>query len=135
VFALIYGYVPYLILPLYAVLDRIDRSVLEAGRDLGGSPISTFLHVTLPLSKNGILAGSVLIALPMFGDYYTNDVISQSPRTSMIGNQINIFFLEGPQKDVGACLVIVLSLLLAALMSYYLWITVRASAETKESLL
>ena len=77
VLALIYGYVPYLILPLYATLDRIDRSVLEAGRDLGGSPIRTFFHVTLPLSRHGILAASVLIALPMFGDYYTNDVISQ----------------------------------------------------------
>ncbi|HEX6951730.1 MAG TPA: ABC transporter permease, partial [Gaiellaceae bacterium] len=135
VIALIYGYVPYLILPLYAVLDRIDRSVLEAGRDLGGSPVSTFLHVTLPLSKNGILAASVLIALPMFGDYYTNDLISGSPKTSMIGNQINLFFQEGTQKTVGASLVIVLSVLLAALMSYYLWMTVRASAETKESLL
>jgi spermidine/putrescine transport system permease protein len=135
VLALIYGYVPYLILPLYATLDRIDRSVLEAGRDLGGSPIRTFLHVTLPLSRHGILAASVLIALPMFGDYYTNDVISQSPRTSMIGNQINIFFQQGSQPAVGASLVIVLSVLLAALMSYYLWITVRASAETKESLL
>jgi ABC-type spermidine/putrescine transport system permease subunit I len=135
VIALIYGYVPYLILPLYAVLDRIDRSVLEAGRDLGGSPISTFLHVTLPLSKNGILAASVLIALPMFGDYYTNDLISNSPRTSMIGNQINLFFQEGTQRTVGASLVIVLSVLLAVLMSYYLWVTVRASAETKESLL
>jgi putrescine transport system permease protein len=134
VLALIYGYVPYLILPLYAVLDRIDRSVLEAGRDLGGSPISTFLHVTLPLSKNGILAASVLITLPMFGDYYTNDVISGSPRTSMIGNQINLFFQGGPQKNVGACLVIVLSLLLAVLMSYYLWITVRASADTQDAL-
>jgi len=135
VIALIYGYVPYLILPLYAVLDRIDRSVLEAGRDLGGSPISTFLHVTLPLSKNGILAASVLIALPMFGDYYTNDLISGSPKTSMIGNQINLFFQGGTQRTVGASLVIVLSVLLAVLMSYYLWMTVRASAETKESLL
>jgi spermidine/putrescine transport system permease protein len=135
VFALIYGYVPYLILPLYATLDRIDRSVLEAGRDLGGSPISTFLHVTLPLSRNGILAGSVLIALPMFGDYYTNDLISNSPRTSMIGNQINLFFQEGTQRTVGASLVIVLALLLTVLMSYYLWVTVRASAETRESLL
>jgi putrescine transport system permease protein len=135
VLALIYGYVPYLILPLFATLDRIDRSVLEAGRDLGASPISTFLHVTLPLSRHGILAASVLIALPMFGDYYTNDVISASPRTSMIGNQINLFFQGGPQKTVGASLVIVLSVLLAALMSYYLWITVRASAATKESLL
>jgi spermidine/putrescine transport system permease protein len=135
VLALIYGYVPYLILPLYATLDRIDGSVLEAGRDLGGSPISTFLHVTLPLSRNGILAASVLIALPMFGDYYTNDVISGSPHTSMIGNQINLFFQEGTQRTVGASLVIILSVLLAVLMSYYLWVTVRASAETKESLL
>ncbi len=76
ILALIYGYVPYLILPLYATLDRIERSVLEAGRDLGASPLHTFLHVTLPLSKHGIMAASVLIALPMFGDYYTNDVIS-----------------------------------------------------------
>jgi ABC-type spermidine/putrescine transport system permease subunit I len=53
----------------------------------------------------------------------------------MIGNQINIFFQQGSQPAVGASLVIVLSVLLAALMSYYLWITVRASAETKESLL
>jgi spermidine/putrescine transport system permease protein len=135
IFALIYGYVPYLILPLFAVLDRIDRSVLEAGRDLGGSPFRTFLHVTLPLSKNGILAASVLIALPMFGDYYTNDVISNSPRTSMIGNQINLFFQGGNEQAVGASLVVVLSLFLAVLMSYYLWMTVRASAETKESLL
>ena len=57
IFALIYGYVPYLILPLYATLDRIEPHVLEAGRDLGASPISTFLHVTLPLSRYGILAG------------------------------------------------------------------------------
>jgi spermidine/putrescine transport system permease protein len=127
ILALIYGYIPYLILPLYATLDRIETSVLEAGRDLGASPISTFLHVTLPLSRNGILAASVLIALPMFGDYYTNDVISGSPKTSMIGNQINLFFQGGPQRTVGASLVIVLSLFLAALMSYYLWVTVRAS--------
>jgi spermidine/putrescine transport system permease protein len=135
IFALIYGYIPYLILPLFAVLDRIDRNVLEAGRDLGASPFSTFIHVTLPLSRNGILAASVLIALPMFGDYYTNDVISGSPRTSMIGNQINLYFQGSTGANIGACLVIVLSVLLAALMSYYLWITVRASAQTSESLL
>jgi ABC-type spermidine/putrescine transport system permease subunit I len=127
ILALIYGYVPYLILPLWATLDRIEPSLLEAGRDLGASPVRTFFHVTLPLSKQGILAGSVLIALPMFGDYYTNDVISGSPRTSMIGNQINLFFQGGPQRTVGAALVIVLSVLLAVLMSYYLWSTARAS--------
>jgi spermidine/putrescine transport system permease protein len=127
IFALMYGYIPYLILPLYATLDRIPEHVLEAGRDLGASPARTFVHVTLPLSRHGILAASVLIALPMFGDYYTNDVISGSPKTTMIGNEINLFFQGGPQRTVGACLVIVLSVVLAALMSYYLWVTVRAS--------
>jgi spermidine/putrescine transport system permease protein len=125
VLALIYGYVPYLIIPLFATLDRIEKHLLEAGRDLGAGPASTFFHVTLPLSRPGILAGCVLIALPMFGDYYTNDIISGSPATSMIGNQINLFFQGGPQRTVGAALVIVLAVLLAALMSYYLWATAR----------
>ena len=127
ILALVYGYVPYLILPLWATLDRIESHLLEAGRDLGASAARTFFHVTLPLSKQGIMAGCVLIALPMFGDYYTNDVISGSPRTTMIGNQINLYFQGGPQRTVGACLVIVLSAVLAVLMSYYLWIMVRAT--------
>ena len=125
VLALIYGYVPYLIIPLFATLDRIEKPLLEAGRDLGASPASTFVHVTLPLSRPGILAGCVLIALPMFGDYYTNDIISGSPATSMIGNQIDLFFQGGPQRTVGAALVIVLAVLLGVLMSYYLWATAR----------
>ena len=127
ILALIYGYVPYLVLPLFVTLDRIEQPLLEAGQDLGASRASTFLHVTLPMSRNGILAGCVLIALPMFGDYYTNDVISGSPGTSMIGNQINLFFQGGPQRTVGAALVIVLAVLLALLMSYYLFATARAS--------
>jgi putrescine transport system permease protein len=129
VLALIYGYVPYLIIPLFVTLDRIERHLLEAGRDLGASPASTFFHVTLPLSRPGILAGCVLIALPMFGDYYTNDIISGSPATSMIGNQINLFFQGGPQRTVGAALVIVLAVLLGALMSYYLWATARMTRQ------
>ncbi|MDX6525428.1 MAG: spermidine/putrescine transport system permease protein, partial [Gaiellales bacterium] len=76
VIALVYGYIPYLILPLFAALDRIDQRHIEAARDLGASPRQAFMRVTLPLSKAGILAGSVLIALPMFGDYYTADLIS-----------------------------------------------------------
>ena len=79
ILALIYGYIPYFILPLYASLDRIDRSHLEAARDLGASPFRTFLHVTLPLSKTGLLGGAVLITLPMFGDYYTPNIVSGAP--------------------------------------------------------
>jgi spermidine/putrescine transport system permease protein len=120
VLGLIYGYIPYLILPLLAALDRIDRSVLEAARDLGASPASAFFHVTLPLSKPGILGASVIIALPMFGDYYTPNIVSGSPKTSMLGNQIDIFFHGGPQPSVGASLTLILSLFLAVLMAYYM---------------
>ncbi len=66
-----------MILPLYAFLDRIDRSLLEAARDLGASPFQAFRMVTLPLSMPAILAGIVIIALPMFGDYYTPDLLSR----------------------------------------------------------
>jgi putrescine transport system permease protein len=127
--ALVYGYIPYLILPLYAALDRIDQRHIEAARDLGASPFAAFRRVTLPLSVPGILAGTVLIALPMFGDYYTQDLISASPRTNMIGNQIDEFARQGSQKTVGAVLTMLLALVLLVMMFYYLRTTRRADLE------
>jgi ABC-type spermidine/putrescine transport system permease subunit I len=129
ILGLVYGYVPFLILPLYAALDQIDKSLLEAARDLGAGRVQTFRRVTLPLSKPGILAGSVIIALPMFGDYYTPDLLSGSPRTNMIGNQITLFILGGTQRQIGAALVIVLMLVLLVFMFYYLVSTTRAAKE------
>jgi ABC-type spermidine/putrescine transport system permease subunit I len=129
VIALVYGYIPYLILPLYAALDRIDQRHIEAARDLGASPFAAFRRVTLPLSLPGILAGTVLIALPMFGDYYTQDLISASPRTNMIGNQIDEFARQGSQKTVGAVLTMLLALVLLVMMFYYLRTTRRADLE------
>jgi ABC-type spermidine/putrescine transport system permease subunit I len=129
ILALVYGYIPFLILPLFAALDRIDRSHLEAARDLGASPWSTFWHVTLPLSKLGILGGAVLITLPMFGDYYTPDIVSGAPQTSMIGNQIDLYFHYGGQPTIGAAITVILAAFLTLLMAYYLWTVHRASRE------
>lgn len=126
ILGMVYGYVPFMILPLYAFLDRIDRSLLEAARDLGASRLQTFRLVTLPLSMPAILAAIVIIALPMFGDYYTPDLLSQSPSTSLIGNQITLYIRGGQQVPVGAALVVVLMLFLAVLMAYYLYATVRS---------
>jgi spermidine/putrescine transport system permease protein len=129
IFALVYGYIPYLILPLYASLDRIDKSLLEAARDLGASPFSAFVHVTLPLSKTGILGGSVLIALPMFGDYYTPNLVSSAPTTSMLGNQIDLYFHSTSQPTIGAALTVLMSLFLVILMGYYLITVARATKD------
>jgi putrescine transport system permease protein len=120
IMALVYGYVPYLILPLYASLDRIDQRLIEAARDLGAPPVSAFWRVIVPLSKTGVLAGVVLIALPMFGDYYTPDLMSGSPRTSMLGNAINGYVQGGPDKSLGASLTLLLAAFLLVFMLYYL---------------
>jgi putrescine transport system permease protein len=125
ILALVYGYIPYFILPVFAGLDRIDSRQIEAARDLGATPRQAFLRVTLPLSRPSILAGAALVVLPMFGDYYTNDLISASPRTNMLGNEINLFVQGGPEKNLGAALVLVLMAILAVLMAYYVYATAR----------
>jgi spermidine/putrescine transport system permease protein len=131
ILGLTYGYVPFFILPLYASLERIDERLLEAGRDLGASRWQTFLRVTLPLSVPGLLAASVITALPMFGDYYTNGYLSGSPRTEMIGNQIEFFLRGTSQPQVGAALVLILSGMLVVLMGYYLVTTNRSQRELR----
>ena len=132
ILALVYGYVPFLILPLFAVLDRIDQRQIEAARDLGASPFEAFRRVTLPLSMPGVLAGVVLIALPMFGDYYTPDLVSASTRTTLIGNQIDQLTRQGSEKVVGAALTMLLAGVLLILMLYYLRAT-RAADERAEA--
>lgn len=129
IFALVYGYIPYMLLPLVATLDRIDGRLIEAARDLGLTAAQAFWRVTLPLSKPGILAGCVIIALPMFGDYYTPDIISGSARTSMIGNQIYLYFHGGPQPNVGAMMTLVLAAFLAVLMVYYMYSVAKAQKD------
>jgi spermidine/putrescine transport system permease protein len=132
ILGLVYGYIPFFVLPLYAALDRIDRSQLEASRDLGASPARTFWRVTLPLSKQGILAGAVIITLPMFGDYYTPNLMTASPENSMVGNAID-FALQGGQgqQPKGAALTLLLSAFIAVLMVYYLVSVARAAKEAQ----
>jgi ABC-type spermidine/putrescine transport system permease subunit I len=126
---LIYGYVPYMVLPLYSTLDRIHPSLLEAGRDLGAGPTRTFLRVTLPASKQAILAGFVICALPMFGDYFTQQLLAGPANTRMIGNAI-VDSLNTPVFVArGAALILVLLALLILPILYYLRSTTRAAAE------
>jgi ABC-type spermidine/putrescine transport system permease subunit I len=130
ILGLVYGYIPYFILPLFAALDRIDQSVLDAARDLGASPFWTFVKVTLPLSKQGILAGLVIIMLPMFGDYYTPEFMgfSRAP-IRMIGNEISSRLQHGISEPEGAALTIMLMGFVALLMLYYLISVSRAQRE------
>ena len=119
VMGLIYGYVPYMLLPLFAALDRISPSLIEAARDLGASGFSLFRRVILPMSLPGIVAGTLLISLPMMGDYFTSDMLSKSPNTAMIGNLINLSIATpGQSGQAGALLILVLLVLLIPMILY-----------------
>lgn len=120
ILGLVYGYIPFLILPLYATLERLDWRLVDAARDLGANSRQAFRMVTLPMSKAGMVAAGILIALPMFGDYYTNDLLSRSPSTEMIGNQIDFFLNASTEPQKGALLVLALSIFLLLFMSFYL---------------
>jgi ABC-type spermidine/putrescine transport system permease subunit I len=126
ILGLVYGYIPYLILVLYAGLDRIDPSLIEAGRDLGLGRARTFLRVTLPLSRQPILTGMLITVLPMLGDYYTNTLLSGARDTSMIGNLIE-GQLSTPSAGQGAILSLIVLLVLLVPMIYYVVQTNRAS--------
>jgi ABC-type spermidine/putrescine transport system permease subunit I len=126
ILGLVYGYIPYLILVLYAGLDRIDPSLLEAGRDLGLGRVGTFVRVTLPLSRQPILTGMLITVLPMLGDYYTNTLLSGARDTSMIGNLIE-GQLSTPSAGQGAILSLIVLLVLLVPMIYYVIATNRAS--------
>ena len=121
ILGLVYGYIPYVILPLYGFLDAIDESVLESARDLGAGSFSTFRRVTLPLSKQGLVAATLIAGLPMLGDYYTNDLLSGSPHTTMVANQID-FLLHSQNQGptIGAAMVLLLMAALVIPLLYYL---------------
>lgn len=127
ILGLIYGYVPFMILPLYAMLDRIDRATLEAARDLGAGQLQTFIRTTLPLSRQAIFAGCMIVTLPMFGDYYTQTLLASTRGTSMFGNLI-VSSIESSLVNAGASLVLVMLALLMIPMAYYL----RSAARARE---
>src|SRR5436305_2770356 len=129
VMGLVYGYIPYQILVLYAGLDRIDQSLLDAARDLGLSKWRAFWRVTIPLSKPTIIAGTFITVLPMLGDYFTNQLISAAPGTTMIGNVIEGQLNSPGQTGQGAVLALMLLVVLLIPMIYYAVSTARTSRE------
>jgi ABC-type spermidine/putrescine transport system permease subunit I len=127
ILGLVYGYIPYLILVLFAGLDRIDGSLIEAGRDLGLNRVRTFIHVTLPLSKQAILTAMLISVLPMLGDYFTNQMLAGTTNTSMIGNAINQQLGTTTLQTQGAALSMMMLGVLLIPMIWYVVATNRAS--------
>ncbi|WP_328529710.1 ABC transporter permease [Nocardioides sp. NBC_00368] len=107
---LIYNYLPLMILPLYVAFDRVDSALGEASKDLGAGRVRTFFQVTLPLARPGIIAGVILVFIPMMGDYVTPAVLGGAKGT-MVGSLIASQFLTAQNWALGSAMAVVLILL------------------------
>ena len=111
--ALVYSYLPFMILPLYATLERMDAALLEAAADLGCRPLRAFLAVTLPLSLPGIAAGCLLVFIPAVGEFVIPDLLG-GPDTLMIGKVLWDEFFTNRDWPVASAVAIAMLVLLVA---------------------
>ncbi len=115
---LTYNFLPFMTLPLYASLERIDPRLHEAAGDLYSTPWTAFRRVTLPLSMPGVVAGTLLTFIPAAGDYINSQLLG-SPNTTMIGQVVAGQFLRVLDYPTAAALSVVLMLTILALVTVY----------------
>ncbi|MGW2017035.1 ABC transporter permease [Streptomyces sp. NPDC001927] len=125
---LVYGFVVFMIIPLYAAMERMDTSLIEAGRDLYAGPLRTFLFVTVPATRQGAAAGCVLVLLPAMGDFVSAQLMG-GPDQIMIGNLIQDKFFQGQNWPLGSALTMLLMAVLLLGMLGYLRRTRKDEAE------
>lgn len=111
IIGLVYGFLPFMILPLYAAIERIDGRLLEASRDLYANGWQSFRHVLLPLSMPGVVAGSILVFIPSLGAFVTPEILGGA-RTTLLGSYIVTQFLTASNFPLGAALSTVLMVIM-----------------------
>jgi spermidine/putrescine transport system permease protein len=126
ILGLVYGYLPFMVLPLYATLEKQDPSVVDAAQDLGASPWVALWTVVVPLARPGMFAGAILVFIPCLGSYLTPDLLGGG-KTVMIGNLVQNQFTTARDWPFGAAL----SLLVMALVLVFL----RVAARRQETML
>lgn len=118
ILGLIYILLPFMVLPLYSSLEKLDRSYLEAARDLGASKLQTFVRIILPLTLPGIVAGCLLVFIPAMGMFYVADLMGGA-RNLLIGNIIKSQFLNIRDWPSGAATSVVMTLLMGIMLLFY----------------
>jgi spermidine/putrescine transport system permease protein len=116
---LVYGYLPFMILPLYATLERLDPALLEAAADLGAKPLTALFRVVIPLSAPGIRAGSILVFIPCVGAFLTPDLLGGG-KTVMIGNLVQNQFTTARDWPFGSAVSLLLMVLVVLLVVFFL---------------
>lgn len=118
IIGLVYMLLPFMILPLYSSIEKLDKSLLEACSDLGAKPVDTFFRVTLPLTMPGIFAGTILVFIPALGLFFVTDLLGGS-KIQFVGNVIRNQFITARNWPLGGALSILLILITLILVWLY----------------
>ncbi|SDD81818.1 spermidine/putrescine transport system permease protein [Paracoccus isoporae] len=121
VITLAHAYAPFAILPIYVALEKIDRSLLEAGRDLGESRLMTFWRVTLPLAMPGVVAATLIVFIPTIGDYVTPELIGGG-KVPLIANMVQANMLAIDNKPMGSALAVTAMLIVAVISLVFVFL-------------
>jgi spermidine/putrescine transport system permease protein len=131
---LVYGYLPLMVFPLYVTLERMDRSLIEASKDLGAGRWSTFRQVTLPMTLPGLVTGSILVFIPMMGEYVIPQLLGLG-RTYLMGNALVTDFLESRNWPSGSARAVLLIIVMIVTIAGYLWFVNRGRRDRDVSVL
>lgn len=118
ILGMVYCLIPFMILPLYTAIEKLDGSLLEASSDLGARPVSTFFEVILPLTSSGIFSGSLMVFIPCLGYFFVSDILGGG-NSDVIGNLIERQFQSGNNWPLGAALSIILIIVTLILVKIY----------------
>jgi len=133
IIGLVYTYLPFMVLPIYVSIEKLDRALFDASRDLGATAWQSFRRVMLPLTRPGIISGSILVFVPCLGAYITPDLLGGA-KSLMVGNLIQIQFLAARDWPFGAALsFIVMAIVLVLLLVYARWGTINVQSEPGDS--
>jgi spermidine/putrescine transport system permease protein len=117
---LVYGYLPLMVFPLYVTLERMDRSLVEASKDLGAGRWATFRQITLPIALPGVITGSILVFIPMIGEYVIPNILGYG-RVFTIGSDLVLRFLEARNWPEGSAEAVVLIAIMLVSVTFYVW--------------
>lgn len=119
-FGLVYIFFPFMVLPLYSSIEKLDRRLIEAAKDLGASQLQIFSKIIIPLTLPGILAGCLIVFLPSMGCFYVSDLLGGA-RNLLLGNIIKTQFLNARDWPFGSALSMALVVLMTGMMLLYFW--------------
>src|SRR4029078_458874 len=121
---LVYGYLPLMVFPLYVTLERMDRTLIEASKDLGAGRWATVRQITLPIALPGLITGSILVFIPMMGEYVIPNILGYG-RVFTVGSALVLRFLEARDWPAGSAYAAALILIMLVTITVYLWFTNR----------